>query len=150
MVTSSLNIIHKLNEIYDKVCPIIHAHSFIIYCHPQTYNKYKLCKTQPHDLAILAPSFLFLYIPEIPRPHPFPTHVTPYIIHYSKKPVATLPHSVPLKMTPDGLWWVIDVYTWQTDIHPTCTMATITNLELMLTHLIYNLHKKTWLHIYTW
>ena len=35
----------------------------------------------------------FLSIPEFPRPHPFPTHVTPYIIHYSKKPVATLPHT---------------------------------------------------------
>ena len=42
----------------------------VIYCYPLTYYKYKLCKAQPHDLAILAPSFLFSIYPRIPQTTP--------------------------------------------------------------------------------
>ena len=62
-----------------------------------TFDKHNLMTWPSWHL----PSY-FLSLPEITRPHPFPTHVAPYIIHYSKKPVATLPHSFPLKMRPDG------------------------------------------------
>ena len=60
----------------DKACHIIHAHSCntrrscnnnVIYCYPLTYCNYKLCKAQPHDLAILASSFLFSIYPRNPQ-----------------------------------------------------------------------------------